>query len=234
MTKVQQKAAEVAQKKWEAYRAKVGRLTGQLVYSRLDETRIRDAFAVCMTAEDFAAEVAAMEPVGKVVWPLKAAAVARAAVEAQKVVDRVREELEAAGWDRNAVAPYPSRMAYGSFNYEIARSKYQLFSSLTREPKYTGSMNGPKIVEMCDEYVAKFIAGAERDAAEQYDAFTCKLVAKVGDVTEATLEGDHIWGFSLLTVTTVAGEKQVWKTQQIVNVSKLGKLFNQWPTRKMK
>ncbi len=64
--------------------------------------------------------------------------------------------------------------------------------------------------------------------------FICKLVAKVGEVTEASIAGNHIWGESYLTVTTIAGAKQTWKTQQIVNVSVLGNYFNQWPTRLMK
>jgi hypothetical protein len=34
-------------------------------------------------------------------------------------------------------------------------------------------------------------------------------------------------------VTTQEGEDQVWRTQMIVNVSVLGKLFNQWPTRQV-
>lgn len=237
MTKAQEKAAEVARRKWEAYRAKVGRLTGQLVYNRLDEASIRIAFDDgILTPEDFAVEVAAKEPVGKVVYPLKAKAVARATVEAQAVIDRIRADLEAVGWDINAIAPYPHRAAYGSYTYEQARSKNRLYSSVTKEPKYTGSMRTdvPKIVEMCPKLMERFIATAEREAAQQYDAFVCKLVAKVGDVIEAALSGDHVWEYSYLTVVTAAGEAQKWKTQQIVNVSKLGLLFNQWPTRLVK
>jgi hypothetical protein len=32
---------------------------------------------------------------------------------------------------------------------------------------------------------------------------------------------------------TKGGTVERWKTQQIVNVSRLGKLFNQWPTRQL-
>jgi hypothetical protein len=82
--------------------------------------------------------------------------------------------------------------------------------------------------------VERFITRAKEDAAAQYDSYVQKLIGKIGEVTAASLDGDHVWGFSYLTVTLPNGKKEVWKTQMIVNISKLGKLFNQFPTRKMK
>ena len=43
-----------------------------------------------------------------------------------------------------------------------------------------------------------------------------------------------MWSYSFLYVTTPSNGDQCWKTQQIINQSKLGKLFNQFPTRKIK
>jgi hypothetical protein len=54
------------------------------------------------------------------------------------------------------------------------------------------------------------------------------------DHADASITGTHIWGHSVLTVTLPNGTVERWKTQQIVNQSKLGLLFNQWPSRKMK
>ena len=43
-----------------------------------------------------------------------------------------------------------------------------------------------------------------------------------------------MWGYSVLTVTKEDGSVERWKTQQIMNISVLGLLFAQWPSRKMK
>jgi hypothetical protein len=68
----------------------------------------------------------------------------------------------------------------------------------------------------------------------QYTAFIQKLEGKVGAHTAAALDGSHVWGFSILTVTKADGTVEKWKTEQIINVSVLGKVFNQWPSRKVK
>lgn len=73
---------------------------------------------------------------------------------------------------------------------------------------------------------------ARQAASDSYDAYVAKMIAKIGDVTEATMQtSSNVWGYSVLEVTTVAGERQIWTTQQIVNRSVHGKLFNQWPSR---
>ncbi len=82
--------------------------------------------------------------------------------------------------------------------------------------------------------IDRFISNSEQDAALQYDAFICKMVAKVGDVTDATLQGDHVWSHSILTVTLPDGSQQRWKTQQIVNYSVYGTPYLQWPSRIVK
>jgi hypothetical protein len=80
----------------------------------------------------------------------------------------------------------------------------------------------------------RFVAAAIELAATQYVAFVAKLVGKIGAVDSATLAGSHVWGYSILTVTKSDGSSERWQTQQIVNQSKLGTLFNQWPSRKVK
>lgn len=78
---------------------------------------------------------------------------------------------------------------------------------------------------------------AEREArasGDSYDAWVYKLVQKIGKpVTSADVAGDP-WTGSTISVTTNDGEQQTWRTQMILNTSKLGKVFNQFPTRKMK
>lgn len=87
---------------------------------------------------------------------------------------------------------------------------------------------------MPEELVEKFIQAAKADAAAQYEAFVAKLQQKIGEVKNATLKGNHVWSYSILTVEKPDGTVEHWKTQMIINVSKLGKMFNQFPTRKVK
>jgi hypothetical protein len=92
----------------------------------------------------------------------------------------------------------------------------------------------PEFADMSAEKGEKFVQEARENAAFQYEAYVAKLNKKIGPAKSASLTGNHVWGYSFLTVVTESGETQIWKTQMIVNVSKLGKLFNQFPTRKVK
>lgn len=167
------------------------------------------------------------------VAPLKAEAIARAEVEANKLIERVLADLAEHGMDRQSAAPFPRSMNCTREQYVRQRGKYQLYRAFTKAADRASSRspNDPDPCVRDEERVARFIEAAKEDAALQYDAFVAKLVAKVGECDSATLAGSHVWGSSVLTVTKGSTVER-WKTQQIVNVSKLGKLFNQWPTRK--
>lgn len=85
------------------------------------------------------------------------------------------------------------------------------------------------------DYALKMIEDAVYGARAQFLAYAWKLEAKVGNVTEATLQVLRgVWGESYLYVTTAEGVAQCWKTQTIVNRSVLDNLFYQWPTRTVK
>jgi hypothetical protein len=75
------------------------------------------------------------------------------------------------------------------------------------------------------------------------DAFACKIVRRTEEVIEAgrlgTTEkitqteyqgGNNPWGGAVVVVTTNKGEYR-WNTKVILNFSKLGNPYNQWPTR---
>lgn len=245
MTKAQEKAAAVLANKRQAFARKVATLTGH-VFGRIDRAALNAAFDAIptngdyvATAEAFAAEVAALEPVGRALHPQKVEAVARARQYAEETIAAVKADLEANGMKINAVAP---RARYNDYSRgrEAINAKHSLYSSLTEG---NDEVNGYSVrcdhadyvVKMSARYIARFIENNERDAALQYDSFICKMVAKIGEgAVEAEIKGTHIWGYSFLTVVMADDSKEVWKTQQIVNVSKLGRLFNQWPSRKMK
>lgn len=233
MTKKEQKAAEVAANKFAAFNKKLTALTGHLYVS--SEAR-KAAFEANKSADEYAAELAALEPVGLALHPMKVEAVNAATKWANEKVERIKADLAAHDWDINKTAPYP-KSGETRLNYMMGLLKYQTYSKVTktddtRTKPYRG-FNEPHFVNMSDSGIARFVNEAETEAAFQYDMFIVKMVAKVGKCDNATIKGDHIWSYSILTVTK--GDKiENWKTQQITNVSKLGKYFPQWPSRLMK
>lgn len=174
------------------------------------------------------------------VAPLKEEAIDRAVKEAYELIARCTKQLEDNNFDINVVAPYPR---YGTYNstadYHHKASRHAMFMNIVKYRNTSTTCrrfdkNQPEYVDICPIRVEKFIMESKQNAAIQYDAFVAKLVEKIGDVKEASLTGNHVWNFSILTITKEDGSVEKWKTQMIVNVSKLGKLFNQWPTRKQK
>lgn len=177
-----------------------------------------------------------MNPIETAVLPLKNDAILAAEQYAENLICNIRRELSAADFDAEKVAPFP-HSTWSRSRYVTAIAKLDLVMRLTqRDEERTPSCRRPHqplFVILSNEGIERFIADAKRDAAVQYDAFVAKLVAKVGPVEAASLNGNHVWGLSLLTVTKADGSQETWKTQSILNVSKLGKVFNQWPTRKV-
>ena len=84
---------------------------------------------------------------------------------------------------------------------------------------------------MSQDKCSHFIDMEKRLAADQYDLFVMKMVRKIGPCKRATIKGNHIWGESFLTVSFADKADEIWKTQQIINTSKHGKRYPQWPSR---
>lgn len=241
-TKAQLERERVENNQREAFAKKVRTLLGH-VSERVPASDLNAAFDAIEykaeygpAAEAFAAAVASREPVGAAIHPSKAEAVRSAREQAEKVIERVRKELDEAGWDIEQVAPYPNSMRESRASYTTKKAKYTLFHSLveTAQASRYRRPGQPHIVEMSEKGINRFVQRAEEDAALQYDAFIVKMVAKVGAVRSARLEGSHVWGYSFLFVETEAGEVQKWKTQQITNYSSLGTPYLQWPSRIVK
>jgi hypothetical protein len=173
-----------------------------------------------------------MTPIATAVEPLRHSAVQRAEEFAEQHAQRVYANLERNGWDMRLAYPYPNS-GLGRASYMMAKAAYDIAHRLTKWTKPSIRPDEPCIVVKSEAGLAKFVQEAKDDADATYTAFIAKLEQKVGEHQRATLTGNHVWGYSILTVET-AHETQRWKTQQIINVSKLGKVFNQWPTRKVK
>ena len=85
------------------------------------------------------------------------------------------------------------------------------------------------------EYEQKYISSMADLAGVFYEAWSVKLLGKVGEITQANLEiSSSICGYSRLTVKKPDGSIQQWKIQMIINCSVNGKVFHQWPTRLVK
>ena len=174
-------------------------------------------------------------PIAAAVAPIKDLAIARAEQDAAAFIVRLLANLEAANWDLDVVAPRPlnsdDRATYRAKSYKIG-----LYQSVTNydfdRPAHRVSDPHYRVRDEAKE--ALFVKNAKDLAAAQYDAFVVKLIGKIGAVETASLHGEHVWGHSILTVVKADASVERWKTQQIVNVSKLGTLFNQWPSRKVK
>lgn len=168
------------------------------------------------------------------VRPLRQMAADEARTRATETAARIYAEFEAVGWDMEKVGPVPK----GTDSREVYRrkdAKRWLCKMLTTYTKATRRMDEPDVRVRSAEGEARFIENAVEAAVASYDAYVAKLISKIGDVETASLDVlGGVWGNSVLTVTKAGGDVERWKTQIIVNCSGLGKLFNQWPTRKIK
>ena len=165
--------------------------------------------------------------------PMKVEAMRNAEVEARRTIARVHGLLEESCWNLDVVAPFP-KSTMDKASYRKALAKRSLFKSLTVAAQTSRSMTDPDFRKPSQELQHRFIVEAEQATAAEFDSFVTKLTAKIGECTSCQHSAGATWSFSILTITKPNGKVERWQTQQIINVSKLGKLFNQWPTRKLK
>lgn len=175
-----------------------------------------------------------MNPIEAAVAPMKAEAIARQVAKAEEMLNKAYTVLEEAGFNMDVVAPLP-KSTLGREAYKQAMARRDYFKSITTYDRrqFSRKANEPELRFPCEEAKARVLKMAEEAAAASYEAYVAKLCKKVGDCEKAEIQG-WLWDYSFLTVTKADGSVERWKTQMIINCSALGKLFNQWPTRKMK
>jgi hypothetical protein len=183
-------------------------------------------------------------PIAIAVAPLKEEAENQSEAMMRKHIAFYVEELEKNGWDIDKVAPYPKSFNISRAEYMSQKSRRDFVERITGEPplregEYYRSRRprDPHPVVLNETKVEEVVKDARLRAAQQYIAYVQKLLMKIGPVKSAELERGYtgsLWNYSVLNVITEAGVAESWKTQMIINVSVLGKVFNQWPTRKMK
>ena len=112
------------------------------------------------------------------------------------------------------IAPEPSRKTMNRYEYVYALNRRNWYGYILKTSRQD------------------HVASAAKQAEMSFDSWVAKMVQKIGEVTVSAAMAGSPWTGAKLTVTTKSGEKQVWTTQMIVNQSKYGKLFNQFPSRR--
>lgn len=161
----------------------------------------------------------------KAVLPLKVLAMNKAEEHFRESVRQAAALILKHNGDLDKLVPIPEDIKYDSHEYQALTMARGYYISITNN--FAGRLS------LSDTKVEEEVQKTRQAAGFQFDAFVAKLNAKINDVVlTAELSGDP-WNYSTLVVETKNKGRQVWQTKIIVNVSKLGKLFNQWPTRQV-
>jgi len=168
-------------------------------------------------------------PIEAAVAPLRAASIARAVATVKAHVEHIIA-THPVGFAFSEKYPKPDSWTTGRKAYLSRENERRFLKSVLKVEATNHTFRAPEFVTGTNEAgIASLIEQTERDAAASFDAYVAKLTGKVGECDSASVVG-ALWEGSILTVTK--GEKtERWTTKQIINVSCLGKLFNQWPTR---
>lgn len=204
-------------------------------------TKINEMFAARNAAKDTVISAApkagtvidTANPIAAAIEPLRQISVDNAVAKANRIIAKAHKELAEGGYDLRVVAPRLIPTLSSQEDCDRNTAIRALYTSLTDCKHSTGNSN---MRVPSQEAEARFIEQTKEAASFQFDKYIAKMISKIGDVDSAELTHSfesNIWGHSVLTVV-IAGATQRWHTQQIINTSKLGKLFNQWPTRLMK
>jgi len=183
-------------------------------------------------AEAAAAEQARItsNPIYAAIAPQRAACADQAAARVGAQLRKIAAQL--IGSDLKVSAPRGDSFRDSRNTYLAKNAFYNVAVQVTARndsgwPKYEQPVTGVN-----EEGIARLVAVARDEATASFDAYVAKLTSKVGACDSATV-GGSLWQYSILTVTK--GETvERWHTQQILNVSCLGTVFNQWPTRLLK
>ncbi len=75
---------------------------------------------------------------------------------------------------------------------------------------------------------------AIREADLSIDGYIAKLARKIGERVKGVSYLGELWSGSTVIVSLETGAEQRWETRTILNISCLGNVFNQWPTKRIK
>lgn len=153
-------------------------------------------------------------------------------------VDAMLTELKLDGWDAQKRYSYPSG-SMGRNAYLAQKARYDLCGKYTNTAGGSYNPRGPRIVSPKAGYLEIIKEEAAAWAKAALASFTAKLAKKIEATGIEAREirydgGTNPWGFSHIHVLSQHSPTvQTWKTKMILNISCLGKPFNQWPTRQV-
>jgi len=152
----------------------------------------------------------------------------------KETIDYLAGKLKAVDWDLDKLFEQPDYRKHGRHQHrELANNRgnyLQLFDvesqagSYDRDPnKHTKLKRSPK-----KEKIA--IQQAAEGAKASYLEWVEKMIDKIGKPVVKAKTSGNPWTGSILEVETDDGEKQMWHTKMILNFSKYGTMFNQFPS----
>lgn len=148
---------------------------------------------------------------------------------AEEQYEYCMSQLEKHDWDLDKAAPRPTGTT-SKERYRSMNEKRNFLASLT----VAKSLRESNIRVPSSAKKTQLKEDAARNAHESYMAWVNKIIDKIGKIVQsAEMHGDP-WTGSTLSVVTQDGEEQTWSTKMIVNASKYGTLFNQFPSRRVK
>lgn len=149
---------------------------------------------------------------------------------------QLRKKVEAQP-DLNILAPRATGANFSQAKYRTVEAYRSLVSRATKRDHTERAFD--KVV-WSDEAAAYYVESAVALAEKSYEDYVIKLIGKVDPEGQGVIAADlaresrNIWSQSTLHVTLADGTQQTWKTKMILNVSVYGKVFNQFPTRRVK
>jgi len=153
-------------------------------------------------------------------------------------VARIFEKIDEAGGDLKKAFPVNTN----GWNYKQQKAEKAFARQWVEITSYTSRMSDPVLCEKLPITIveAKIEEIAEKESHATLAAYVFKLTAKVAqhfegeEIETVTYSGTRDpWNTSTLSVGFKSGGKGELSTKMIINCSCLGKLFNQFPTRKI-
>lgn len=170
--------------------------------------------------------------------PLLNHSVAVTRLATEQKLEIIRKRFETHGWDAGKAFPYPeSRLSRAEF--AEAKALYDFARAVTRsDTERQGVFATDPVFRLWDASAAdRALALAKRTVREEFEAFVAKLAGKLGngvaEIKCRTPAPDGLWAFSEVEVKRANGTFETWRTQVVLNTSKYGRPFLQWPTRKI-
>lgn len=216
-------------KTWQPIAADLKDLKGKVVKVTQKRAEVKQAAAKVMSDKK-----ASSAPLIKIFESHMNEYIAMAEKRAKEFVNDRLETLKKHGWDLNKVAPPPNSRTMGASEYKTAQAKRDVYRSITKSTQTSLRSGEPDIREPNTVMIDRYVEMNKRGAEDAYRNFMEKMIQKIGkSVVDAKMTG-NIWTNAVLHVTTEDGEEQSWKTQMILNFSKYQKMFNQFPSRRIK